>query len=52
MPKKNKKRLIYNSEFIGLKKYIKILNNKDIFILDNSDLDIYKIIYLSLNRDF
>jgi hypothetical protein len=41
MPEKNKKRLIYNSEFIELKRYIRILNNKGIFISDNSDLNIY-----------
>ena len=51
MPGKNKERLIYNSEFIGPKRYIRVLNNKGIFILNNSDLDTYKIIYLGLNRN-
>jgi hypothetical protein len=51
MPGKNKGRLIHNSEFIGPKGYIRILNNKGIFIPDNSDLDIYKIIYPGSNRD-
>ena len=51
MPEKNKKRLIYNSEFIDPKGYIRILNNKGIFIPDNFNLDTYKIIYLDLNRD-
>ena len=41
MPEKNKERLIHDSEFIGPKEYIRILNNKGIFILNNSDLDIY-----------
>jgi hypothetical protein len=39
MPGKSKEKLIYNSEFIGLKKYIRILNNKGIFILDNPNLN-------------
>jgi hypothetical protein len=52
MPGKNKEKLIYNSEFMGPKKYIKILNNKGIFISNNSDLNTYKIIYLGLNKDF
>ena len=41
MPGKSKRRLIYNSEFIGSKKYIRVLNNKGIFIPDDSDLNIY-----------
>jgi hypothetical protein len=41
MPGKSKERLIHDSEFIGPKKYIRILNNKGIFIPDNSNLDIY-----------
>jgi hypothetical protein len=41
MPGKNKGRLIYNSEFVGPKEYIRILNNKGIFIPDNSDLNAY-----------
>jgi len=38
MPRKSKERLIHDSEFIGLKGYIKVLNNKGIFILNNSNL--------------
>jgi hypothetical protein len=41
MPEKSKERLIYDSEFIGPERYIKILNNKGIFIPDNSDLNTY-----------
>jgi hypothetical protein len=37
---KSKGRLIYNSEFIGPEGHIRVLNNKGIFIPDNSDLDI------------
>jgi hypothetical protein len=51
MPGKNKGKLIYNSEFIDPKRYIRILNNKGIFIPDNPNLNIYKIIYSGLNRD-
>ena len=52
MPGKNKKRLIYNSEFVGLKGHIRVPNNKGIFIPDNPDLDTCKIIYLGSNRNF
>ena len=41
MPGKNKRKLIHDSEFLGLKKYIRILNNKGIFISNNSNLNIY-----------
>jgi hypothetical protein len=41
MPGKSKGRLIHNSEFIGPKGHIKILNNKGIFIPDNPDLNAY-----------
>jgi hypothetical protein len=51
MPGKNKGRLIYDSEFVGPKGHIRVLNNKGIFIPDNPDLDIRKIIYLVSNRD-
>jgi hypothetical protein len=51
MPEKSKEKLIYNSEFIGYKGYIRILNNKGIFISNNPNLDTYKIIYLGLNRN-
>ena len=36
---KSKGRLIHDSEFIGPKGHIRVLNNKGIFILDNLDLD-------------
>jgi hypothetical protein len=39
MPGKNKGRLIYDSEFIGLERRIRVPNNKGIFIPDNPDLD-------------
>jgi len=39
MPGKSKERLIYNSEFVGPERYIRVLNNKGIFIPDDSDLD-------------
>jgi hypothetical protein len=39
MPGKSKGRLIHDSEFVGPKEYIRILNNKGIFILDNRNLD-------------
>jgi len=51
MPGKSKGKLIHDSEFIGLKRYIKILNNKGIFIPDNPDLNTCKIIYLASNKD-
>jgi len=51
MLEKNKGRLIYNSEFIGPKEYIRILNNKSIFISNNLNINTYKIIYLGLNRN-
>jgi hypothetical protein len=51
MPRKSKERLIYNSEFIGPKERIWVANNRGIFIPDDLDLDIRKIIYLGLNRD-
>ena len=51
MPEKSKERLIYDSEFIRPKGYIRVLNNKGIFISDNSNLNTYKIIYLGLNRN-
>ena len=51
MPGKSKERLIYNSKFVGSKRYIKVLNNKGIFISDNPDLNTCKIIYPDLNRD-
>jgi hypothetical protein len=41
MPGKSKERLIYESEFIGPKGYIRILNNKDISISDNLNLNTY-----------
>jgi hypothetical protein len=41
MPGKSKERLIYDSEFVGPKRYIRVLNNKGIFIPDNPNLDIY-----------
>jgi hypothetical protein len=36
---KSKGRLIHDSEFVGPKGYIKVLNNKGIFIPDNPNLD-------------
>jgi hypothetical protein len=51
MPGKSKGRLIYDSEFVGPKGYIRVLNNKGIFIPDNPDLDARKIIYPGSNRD-
>jgi len=36
---KSKERLIHDSEFVGPKGYIRVLNNKGIFILDNPNLD-------------
>ena len=41
MPEKNKRKLFHDSEFLGFKKYIRILNNKSIFISNNSNLNIY-----------
>jgi hypothetical protein len=40
MPGKSKGRLIHDSEFIGPEEYIRVLNNKGIFIPDNPDLNI------------
>ena len=51
MPRKSKERLIYNSEFVGPKGRIQVINNRGIFILNNLDLDVRKIIYPGLNRD-
>jgi hypothetical protein len=51
MPGKSKGRLIYDSEFVGSKEYIRVLNNKGIFIPDNPDLDTCQIIYLGSNRN-
>jgi hypothetical protein len=39
MPGKSKRRLIHNSEFIGLKGHIRVPNNKGIFIPDDPNLD-------------
>jgi hypothetical protein len=39
MPGKSKGRLIHDSEFVGPKGYIRVLNNKGIFISDDSNLD-------------
>jgi hypothetical protein len=41
MPGKSKGRLIHDSEFVGPKGHIRVLNNKGIFIPDNSNLDTY-----------
>jgi hypothetical protein len=51
MPRKSKGRLIHDSEFMGPKERIWVTNNKGIFIPDNLDLDVRKIIYLGLNKD-
>jgi len=51
MTGKSKGRLIHDSEFIGLKGRIRVLNNKGIFIPDDPDLDTRQIIYLGSNRD-
>ena len=51
MPGKSKERLIYDSEFIGPKRHIRVLNNKGIFIPDDPNLDAQQIIYLGSNRD-
>ena len=51
MPGKSKGRLIHDSEFVGPKGRIRVLNNKGIFIPDNPNLDTRQIIYLGLNRD-
>jgi hypothetical protein len=51
MPGKSKERLIYDSKFVGPKRYIRIPNNKGIFIPDNSDLNTRKIIYSGSNRN-
>ena len=48
---KSKGRLIYDSEFVGPKGRIRVLNNKGIFILDDPDLDTRQIIYLGSNGD-
>jgi hypothetical protein len=39
MPGKSKGRLIHDSEFMGPKGRIRVLNNKGIFILDDPNLD-------------
>jgi hypothetical protein len=39
MPGKSKGRLIHDSEFVGYKERIRVLNNKGIFIPDDPDLD-------------
>jgi hypothetical protein len=39
MPGKSKERLVYDSEFVGPKEYIRVLNNKGIFISDNPNLN-------------
>jgi hypothetical protein len=51
MLRKNKGRLIYDSEFVGPKERIWVANNKGIFILNNLDLNTRKIIYSGLNKD-
>jgi hypothetical protein len=51
MPGKSKGRLIHDSEFIGPKGRIRVLDNKGIFILDDPDLDTRQIIYPGSNRD-
>jgi len=51
MSGKSKGRLIHDSEFVGLKGHIRVLNNKGIFIPDDPNLDTWQIIYLGLNRD-
>jgi hypothetical protein len=51
MPEKSKGRLIYDSEFIRPEGHIRVLNNKGIFIPDDSNLDACQIIYLGSNRD-
>jgi hypothetical protein len=48
---KSKRRLIHDSEFVGPKGRIRVLNNKGIFIPDDPDLDARQIIYLGLNED-
>ena len=51
MPGKSKGRLIHDSEFVGPKGRIRVLNNKGIFIPDDLDLDARQIIYPGSNRD-
>jgi hypothetical protein len=51
MPGKSKGRLIHDSKFVGPKGRIRVPNNKGIFILDDSNLDAWQIIYLGSNRD-
>jgi hypothetical protein len=51
MPRKSKRRLIHDSEFMGPKGRIRVPNNRGIFILDDPDLDTRQIIYLGSNRD-
>jgi len=51
MPGKSKGRLIHDSEFVGPKGRIRVLNDKGIFIPDNPGLDTRQIIYLGSNRD-
>jgi hypothetical protein len=51
MPGKSKGRLIHDSEFVGPKRRIKVLNNKGIFILNDPNLDARQIIYLGSNKN-
>jgi hypothetical protein len=44
MSGKSKERLIYDSEFVGPERYIRVPNNKGIFIPDNPNLNIRQII--------
>jgi hypothetical protein len=39
MPGKSKGRLIHDSKFVGPKEYIRVPNNKGVFISDDSNLD-------------
>jgi hypothetical protein len=48
---KSKGRLIHDSEFIGPKGRIRVLNDKGIFIPDDPDLDAQQIIYPGSNGD-
>jgi hypothetical protein len=41
MPGKSKERLIHDSKFVEPEEYIRILNNKGIFIPDNPNLNTY-----------
>jgi hypothetical protein len=51
MPGKSKGRLIHDSEFVGPEGYIRVPNNKGIFIPDDPDLDARQIIYPGSNGD-